>query len=209
MAARTLALASLKGGCGKTTLAFNLAAGFARTERVGLLDADPQGTVRHWAEWSPAPALPRIFSGGDDPLLALAEGSRDCQRVVLDCPPTLAPDVTGRILERVDMVLIPILPSPLDLWAGASTVEAVARARQRNPGLKAWLVLNQVEPGSALSRAMAAALAGLEIPTLTSQVRRRAAYRLAAVEGVSVYQLGARGREAAREIDRVIEEIQT
>jgi len=205
--ARTIALASLKGGCGKTTLAFNLAAGLARSESVGLVDADPQGTLRHWADWSQESALPQVFSGGDDPLRALAKGRRSCERVVLDCPPSLDPAVTGRILERVDAVLIPILPSPLDLWAGASTVEAVARARQRNPGLKAWLLLNQVEPGSALSRAMAGALAGLAIPTLASRVRRRAAFRLAAVEGVSVYQLGARGREAAREIDQVIMEI--
>jgi len=69
------------------------------------------------------------------------------------------------------------------------------------------VLLNQVEPGSALSRAMAGALAGLAIPTLASRVRRRAAFRLAAVEGVSVYQLGARGREAAREIDQVIMEM--
>lgn len=206
MAARLIALASLKGGCGKTTLAFNLAAGLARMERVGLVDADPQGTLRHWADWSREAALPQVF-GGTDPMQALARSRRSCRRVVVDCPPSLDPSVTGRILERVEVVLIPVLPSPLDLWAGASTVEVVARARERNPALKAWLLLNQVEPGSALSRAMAGALAGLAVPTLVSRVRRRAAFRLAAVEGVSVYQLGARGREAAREIDHVIEEV--
>jgi chromosome partitioning protein len=115
--------------------------------------------------------------------------------------------LTGQILEKVDTVLIPVLPSPLDLWAGASTVDAVQRARARNPGLRAWLLLNQVEPSSALSRAMSQALARLDVPTLVSMVRRRAAFRTAAVEGVSVYQLGARGREAAREMDQVLEEV--
>jgi len=206
MACRAIALASLKGGCGKSTLALNLAAGLARDEDVALVDGDPQGTLCHWADWAPARGLPEVMAAGGDPLEALCRASREHRRVVVDCPPSLDRAITGRILERVDVVLIPILPSPLDLWAGADTVAAVRRARERNPGLRAWLLLNQLEPGSALSRAMARALAGLELPLLGCGVRRRAAYRMAAVEGMSVYQLGARGSEAAREIDRIIEE---
>jgi chromosome partitioning protein len=206
MACRAIALASLKGGCGKSTLALNLAAGLARDEDVVLVDGDPQGTLRHWADWGPGRGLPEVMSAGGDPLEALCRALREHRRVVVDCPPSLDMAITGSILERVDVVLIPILPSPLDLWAGADTVAAVRRARKRNPDLRAWLLLNQMEPGSALSRAMVRALAGLEIPTLGSGVRRRAVYRTAAVEGMSVYQLGARGREAAREMDWIIEE---
>jgi len=211
MSGRLIALASLKGGCGKSTLAFNLAAGLARSEKVGLVDADPQGAVLHWMDWaedrSDDEALPEVCAIGDDPFNTLASMSRCFSRVIVDCPPSLDMDLTGQILEKVDTVLIPILPSPLDLWAGASTVEAVRQARERNPKLRAWLVLNQLEPASALSRAMSEALSSLDIPTLGSMVRRRAAYRTAAVEGVSVYQLGARGREAAREMDQVLEEV--
>ena len=211
MSVRSIALASLKGGCGKSTLAFNLAAGLARRERIGLVDADPQGAVRHWLDWSADRAgesvLPEVYEAGGDPLGVLAKAKRRHDRVVVDCPPSLDMVITGRILEQVDAVVIPVLPSPLDLWAGASTVEAVNAARLRNPALRAWLLLNQMEPGSAISRAMGEALAGLDIPSLASVVRRRAAFRTAAVEGLSVYQLGARGREAAREMDRILEEV--
>lgn len=211
MSVRSIALASLKGGCGKSTLAFNLAAGLCRSDRVGLVDADPQGAARHWLDWSGERAagdlpLPEVYAASDDPLGVLARAMRRHARVVVDCPPSLGMDVTGRILERVDLVLIPVLPSPLDLWAGASTVETVRQARKLNPKLQARLLLNQVEPGSAISRAMSRALSSLDIPALGCVVRRRAAFRTAAVEGVSVYQLGARGREAAREVDQVIEE---
>jgi chromosome partitioning protein len=211
MPGRLIALASLKGGCGKSTLAFNLAAGLARSEKVGLVDADPQGAVMHWMDWaedrSDDEVLPEVCAIGDDPFETLADMSRRFSRVIVDCPPSLDMDLTGQILEKVDIVLIPILPSPLDLWAGASTVEAVQQARERNPKLRARLVLNQLEPASALSRAMSEALGSLDIPTLGCMVRRRAAYRTAAVEGVSVYQLGARGREAAREMDQILEEV--
>lgn len=230
MPALCIAMASLKGGCGKSTLSLNLAAGLVRRgQDVGLLDADPQGALRHWSAWGrptvppAAPAAPDVPAAPDAPLAAgstppvwaahtdtsavLARALATCATVIVDCPPSLDWPVTRSVLERADIVLIPFLPSALDLWAGASTVTAVQAAQVGNPRLRAWLLLNQVEPQSALSRAMTQALAALPVPTLRSVVRRRAAFRLAAVEGVSVYQLGARGRDAAREIDAVIEEI--
>jgi len=100
-----------------------------------------------------------------------------------------------------------VLPSPVDLWASWQLVRAVEVARKNNPSLQARLVLNQAEPASALSTAMQTALHEFGVPVLAATVRKRAAFRSAALEGVSVHALGHRGLAAAQDIENVIKEM--
>jgi chromosome partitioning protein len=100
-----------------------------------------------------------------------------------------------------------VLPSPVDLWASLRLPQEIEEARRDNAALRAFLVLNQLEPRSALSAAMHEALAEFGVPVLNSTIRRRAAYRSAALEGLSVYQMGSRGAQAAAEIEAIIDEV--
>jgi len=95
----------------------------------------------------------------------------------------------------------------VDLWASLRLPQEIEEARKANSSLKAYLVLNQLEPRSALSAAMHEALAEFGVPVLRATIRRRAAYRSAALEGVSVYQMGSRGGPAAAEIEAIINEV--
>ncbi|OZB37575.1 MAG: hypothetical protein B7X44_01165 [Halothiobacillus sp. 15-55-196] len=206
----TLAVANLKGGCGKTTISTNISAGLTQRGRVGLVDADPQGALKHWVDWGSKEAdaqVPVLYSDHTDPVqnLKLAQPNHDF--VVVDCPPSLDMAITCQLMIECDFVLIPVLPSPLDLWASTQTIDMIERARKTNPKLKAALVLNQTEPRSAMSRAMQTTIERLGVPVLTTSVRRRAVYRNAVVEGVSVFQLGARGRSAADEINQILNEV--
>ncbi len=185
------AIANLKGGCGKSTIALNLAAGLNRRGKTVLLDADPQGTLEHWVDNENNDTLPRVVATHAELAKNIRWASSTHDYVVVDCPPTLGAGYTETALEMVNTVLIPVLPSPPDLWSSMHMIKAVEQAQIKNPDLRAFLVLNQVEPRSALSNAMRQALDSCELPALDNVLGRRAAYRWAALEGISVYQFGA------------------
>jgi chromosome partitioning protein len=209
MSALRIAIANQKGGTGKTTLALNLAAGLLRRGSTLVLDADPQASISQWVGMNDdSKHLPAVLPLAQDEAPArIAQGARGHRYLVVDCPPTLQTATVKDVLNVVDVVLIPIQPSPVDLWASVEISAMVRDSRRHNPQLKAFVVLNQLDSRNALSRSMHEALAELEFPTLRAGIARRAAYRNAAVEGTSVYGLGHRGQAAAREIEAIIEEL--
>jgi len=208
MATHVTAVINQKGGAGKTTLAMNLAAGLARRADTVVIDLDPQGSSRQWASLgsAPFPATVKQIAGRWD-ARTLHQNYRAYGHMVLDCPPSLDSHASLQALRACDVALIPVLPSPVDLWASLRLPQEIEEARRDNAGLKAYLVLNQLEPRSALSAAMHEALAEFGVPVLNATIRRRAAYRGAALEGLSVYQMGSRGAPAAAEIEAIIDEV--
>ncbi len=208
MGTHVTAVINQKGGAGKTTLAMNLAAGLARRGETVVIDLDPQGSSRQWASLGaePFPATVKQIAGRWD-ARTLHQNYRAYRHIVLDCPPSLESHATMQALRACDVALIPVLPSPVDLWASLRLPQEIAEAKKVNSRLRAYLVLNQLEPKSALSAAMREALAEFGLPVLRASIRRRAAYRGAALEGLSVYQMGRRGAEAAAEIEAIIEEV--
>ena len=205
---RVYAVANHKGGVGKTTLAMNLAAGLSRRGTCIVVDADPQGSATQWARATETERFPVTVSiAGDDLDGELKHLRTQYDFIVVDCPPATDAVQTQTALADASLLLIPVLPSPMDLWATARIEQMVERARSSNPQLHARLVVNQVETNNSMSRAMGSALSELAVPALRQVLKRRAAYRTAALEGYSVYQLGGRGRAAVAEIDSVIEEM--
>jgi chromosome partitioning protein len=210
MATHVTAVINQKGGAGKTTLAMNLAAGLATRFSTVLVDLDPQGSALQWASQgsTPFPVPVKQIQGKWD-ANGLRQSFRAFRHVVLDCPPSLESHASIQALRACDLALIPVLPSPVDLWASLRLPQEIDEARRLRPQLKAYLVLNQMEPQSAFSAAMTEALGDFGLPVLQSRIRRRAAFRNAALDGVSVYQMGGRGAPAMADIEAIIKEVLT
>lgn len=205
----TVALVSNKGGSGKTTLSMNLAAGLSRRAATVLLDADPQGSSTQWSVIAEGSG---VIDGGVVPAHQAVEGRiaeyhEPYRYRLVDCPPSIHAPQTRTALGLADVALIPVQPSPVDLWATAHIARVVEEVRERNRGLKAFLVVNQLESRTILSRLVGSTLEELELPALRTAVRRRAVYRNCVLEGRSVYQMGVRGAAAVEEMEAIIEEV--
>jgi chromosome partitioning protein len=127
---KTIVVTSQKGGSGKTTLTAHLA---VEVERAGdgpswVIDTDKQGTLSLWHERREAETPQRA----DVPFARLAQGLRmlndqGAAYCFIDTPPTIS-DQTESVLGMADLVVIPVRPSPADLWAVSETVSLVKAA---------------------------------------------------------------------------------
>ncbi len=209
MSATVFSITNQKGGTGKTTLAMNFAAGLAQRGRTLVIDADPQGSAGQWAGVAPddKPFPVSVIAVAGNLGREINRFREDYQHIVIDCPPTLETDNTRQSMMASDIVLIPTLPSPIDLWASVRLASTIEQIKMSRSDFRAYMIINQLEPRSAISRGMQQALSEFNIPALSNHLRRRAIYRNAALEGASVYCMGKRAAPAAQEISAIIEEL--
>ncbi|MEZ5543534.1 MAG: ParA family partition ATPase [Pseudomonadota bacterium] len=202
-----IAMVGNKGGAGKTTLCVNLASGLHRRCSTLLLDADPQRSSLQWRDIAGREDLVEVLDAVDDVAGSVRQQRQRYDCLVIDCPPSVQSDQTRQALSCSDLAMIPVLPSPLDLWASVHVERELAWARSVNPGLRACMVVNQLEPQTRLSRLMHDALAEIGLPVAATAIRRRMIYRNAMLQGCSVLEAGAAAGPAVEEIGQLIDEV--
>ncbi|WP_333673579.1 ParA family partition ATPase [Elioraea tepidiphila] len=194
---RAIAIAGQKGGAGKTTLAVHLAVtAQASGLRVGVIDADPQGSASAWASARPAEASPltvAALTGGDVRRGLEAARADGLDLVVVDTPPH-ASAATASALPGVDLVLLPVRPSVLDLAALPAALALVDAAQ-----VPALLVLSAVPARCAEEPEVRRALAEAGRAVAETTIHDRADFRRALATGRAVAET-APGSPAAREI---------
>ena len=202
-----IGLLNQKGGVGKTTLAVHIADALARKEKdVLLVDADPQGSALDWAAARegdplfPVAGLPRPSIHKELP--ALAKGY---DYVVIDGPPRVY-DVARSAIMACDLVLIPVQPSPYDVWAAKEIVDLIHEASVYRPNLKSAFVINRKIVNTALGRDVADALAEYPMPVMETAICQRVALTESAAQGQTVFET-APGSHASEEVSMLTKEI--
>lgn len=205
---KVIAVLNQKGGSGKTTIATHLARALQLAGAdVLLVDSDPQGSARDWA--TVREDQPLTVVGIDRPTIdrdVKAIGRRDF--VVIDGAPQAA-DLAVSAIKAADFVLIPVQPSPYDIWATADLVELVKQRIEVTDGrLQAAFVVSRAIKGTRIGGEVAEALAGYELPILESRITQRVSYPGTAAAGTTVLESEPEG-DAAREVQALAAEIKS
>lgn len=206
--ADVIALVGNKGGAGKTTLCVNLAAALADKHAVVILDADPQQSSSQWYEIANHETSVRVINASANINRTLREVVEDYAYCLIDCPPSVHSIQMQQALRVANLAIIPVQPSPLDLWATVHVENELALACKDNPALKAMLLINQFESRTQLSQLMHRALAELSLPAAETSIKRRVIYRNSFLEGRTVHDIGRRGVAASEEIHQLTREME-
>ena len=202
-----ITVAQQKGGSGKTTVAAHLAVAFARSGKsVGILDVDPQGSLGEWFER-------REEALGEDEIgltFRTASGwgarreakqlARDHDVVVVDTPPKSDLEIRPAI-EMANLVIIPVQPTPVDLWATTPTLEMAAKERTAS-----LIVINRAISRALLTAEMVAAAGELGHAIAATHLGNRVAYPQSMGEGRTVLETAA-GSVAADEVAALAREV--
>ena len=196
-----------KGGVGKTTLSIGIAAELARQgARVLLIDADPQGSSLDWAAAREGAALFSIVGLPRATIHKEIENLRqNYDHVVIDGPPRVT-DLARSAIMASDIVVIPVQPSPYDIWAADDVVKLIAEAMVYKENLKSCFVINRKIVNTAIGRDVADVLGNYDLAVLNSTIAQRVIFAESAAQGKAIFEVD-KDSSAVGEVEAVVNEL--
>lgn len=200
---KVITIAQQKGGAGKTTIAAHLAVALSqRGKRVAVIDIDPQGSLTAWHKIRES----RLGEGYTGLTFLAVSGwrvsseittlKRSHDVIIVDSPPHTETEAKTAI-RAADVLIVPVQPSPTDLWATKATLDLAAKER-----IPAYVLLNRVNPNSKMLQAITKELPG----QLKNQLGNRVVFASAILEGKCVTET-APNSPAAQEVKALTQEI--
>ncbi|MBL8637337.1 MAG: AAA family ATPase [Alphaproteobacteria bacterium] len=206
MVGKIITVAQHKGGAGKTTLTSQLAAGFSGIgAKVMTLDVDPQGSLSDWYKtrqdtMGRLNKIQHMQLQGWKMMRELPQIVKDYDYVFIDTPPH-AESESSIAIRQADLVVIPIQPSPLDIWASGPTLQLVMQEKR-----PLMIVLNRVPPKSNLNGTIMDRLDRMNIQVSRQALGNRVAFASSIMHGMGVVEYDPRGM-ASQEIQSLVQEI--
>ncbi len=191
-----------KGGCGKTTVATNLASAYAKLNvNTALLDFDPQGSSMFWLKSRPSEA-PEVHGieacrrqSGMVTRSFLLRLPPDTQRAIIDTPAGLSGLALVDQLRDTDTILIPVLPSSIDIHVTADFIrDLFLVAKIRPQRTRICIICNRVKPNTLSFRALERFLKALDIPVIAS-LRETQNYVTSSEQGLGVHELDTKSNQ--------------
>jgi chromosome partitioning protein len=195
MTAKIITVAQQKGGAGKTTVAVHLAIAFLEQGlRVAVVDIDPQESLVNWFRQrgpSASELGPNVKAAQgwrvESEVRALA---REHDVIIIDSPPHA--ETEAKIAMRsADLVIVPLQPSPMDLWATGKTIEQVAAQ-----GSRGLLVLNRVPARARIAEEMTKATRNMGAEIAHTSLGNRVAFAASLLAGKGVTEAASSSRAA-------------
>lgn len=206
MTGKIITIAQHKGGAGKTTLTAQLAATFAADgAKVLLIDVDPQASLTDWHKIRVATlgrknTVMLIQSQGWKMIRDLPRLQKEFDIILIDTPPH-AESESSIAIRAADLVLLPIQPSPLDIWACGPTIKIALQEKRA-----LMLVMNRVPPKSNLNGTIMDKLDKMNIQVARQTLGNRVSFASSIMQGLGVVEYDPRGL-AAEEIRTLLKEI--
>lgn len=184
---RTIMLLNAKGGSGKSTIATNLASHFVtKNKNVVLVDLDPQQSSM---DWLAARAMDKPEIKGINAIKDPIRVSRNTDFIIFDVPSvTHGKDLTS-LIRRVDTIIMPVLPSPMDIRAAQHFIEELHKVDKLNRDeAKLALVANRVKENTVIYHQLSVFLKSLKIPFVAT-LRDTQNYIKAADHGLGIFEM--------------------
>lgn len=200
-----IAVVSVKGGTGKSTVALNLAGTLAsRYRRVVVVDADPQGSIAHWASirrQDDPPVLVETSPLSDESIRTL---TLNYDLILFDSPPTFKKRMKA-VIQAADRLIIPVSPGIADVWSTQKLLDLYRTEKEKRPRLDARLLISRIDRRTRIGREFRATLEKLSIPIFISEIPQRAVYNEAWREGMTVGMLQPHG-DGAHDFEKLADE---